>query len=193
MEDNAKQDIPTDLAKQLGSIIYITKFLDGRVDHMEFWKTAYGRISGGGKPLRERPRLKQPVQKPNVIRYILSVTTSKFPDTDYPSSRSKYNQAILDYEIDGSTFYYDMKMVSWDGKTVGYDAAYMSLMDYMQLTLDRNPMIYISFSVSDSYYEKLNEGRIASTVDCKWCDGTGMSNLSCYHCDGSGCAWCKYG
>jgi hypothetical protein len=99
----------------------------------------------------------------------------------------------LDYEIDGSTFYYDMKMVSWDGKTVGYDAAYMSLMDYMQLILDRNPMIYISFSVSDSYYEKLNEGRIASTVDCKWCDGTGMSNLSCYHCDGSGCAWCKYG
>ena len=99
----------------------------------------------------------------------------------------------MDYEIDGSTFYYDMKMVSWDGKTVGDDAAYMSLMDYMELILDRNPMIYISFSVSDSYYEKLNEGRIASTVDCKWCDGTGMSNLSCYHCDGSGCAWCKYG
>ena len=70
MEDNAKQDIPTDLAKQLGSIIYITKFLDGRVDIWNFGKllTAVYREE---ETLRERPRLKQPVQIPNVIRYIL--------------------------------------------------------------------------------------------------------------------------
>ena len=56
MEDNAKQDIPTDLAKQLGSIIYITKFLDGRVDIWNFGKllTAVYREE---ETLRERPRL----------------------------------------------------------------------------------------------------------------------------------------
>lgn len=113
--------------------------------------------------------------------------------TDYLSSKTKYNQVILDFEIEGDTLYYDMKTVSWDGKEAGYDVTYKSLMNYMELILDRNPLLDTSFAVSDPYYEELNKDKVASTVDCTWCNGTGMSNLSCYHCDGSGCAWCKYG
>ena len=69
MEDNAKQDIPTDLAKQLGSIIYITKFLDGRVDIWNFGKLLTA-VYRERKPCGNGPGSSSQF-KTNVIRYIL--------------------------------------------------------------------------------------------------------------------------